>query len=186
MKHTTFHRVITLPNPSLNIILSSCYEEPIYKACYADEPRDGAMKGTHILTASTDKSKNSLTVFRKMAVTPKFGVPPCPRSLACSASEAVPWELQSKPCASSWSHWASDPGKSHRAVRGVGSQVLLPHVRSQASAGFGTPLPCQRQPQRWSRCPSGPFCPGLVEAGSRFLPPLVGFPSPVHETPRPQ
>lgn len=93
MKHTTFHRVITLPNPSLNIILSSCYKEPIYKACYADEPRDGAMKGTHILTASTDKSKNSLTVFRKMAVTPKFGVPPCPRSLACSASEAVPWEL---------------------------------------------------------------------------------------------
>lgn len=176
MKHTTFHRVITLPNPSLNIILSSCYEEPIYKACYADEPRDGAMKGTHILTASTDKSKNSLTVFRKMAVTPKFGVPPCPRSLACSASEAVPWELQSKPCASSWSHWASDPGKSHRAVRGVGSQVLLPRVRSQASAGFATPLPRQRQPQCWSRCPLWSFLPRAGGGWLSFSPASCWFP----------
>lgn len=176
MKHTTFHRVITLPNPSLNIILSSCYKEPIYKACYADEPRDGAMKGTHILTASTDKSKNSLTVFRKMAVTPKFGVPPCPRSLACSASEAVPWELQSKPCASSWSHWASDPGKSHRAVRGVGSQVLLPRVRSQASAGFATPLPRQRQPQRWSRCPLWSFLPRAGGGWLSFSPASCWFP----------
>lgn len=46
--------------------------------------------------------------------------------------------------------------------------------------------PANVSPSAGHVAPSGPFCPGLVEAGSRFLPPLVGFPSPVHETPRPQ
>lgn len=142
VKHTAVQKVITLLNPSLNIILSRYYKEPVYEDCYANKSNDGISNGTHTLITSADKSKQSLTVFIKMVIISYVQSPSLSlfSGLLC-VPEADLYGWQSKSLCFQLvplGLWQRKVPASYGRERGVGLHSLFPHLLSQVSAGTAT------------------------------------------------